>query len=239
MADDELAGTAELRSALVLANHILVRHAVLDAFGHVSARTGPQADTFLLSRNLAPASVTSDDLLVHRLDGSVDSERKPYLERFIHAEIYRRRPDVMAVVHSHSSSVIPFGVTGEALRPVFHMAAFLGPDPVPVYEISDHAGEASDLLVTSPELGASVADALGERSVALMRGHGSVAIGAGLPEAVFRAVYTEVNARIQLQTLTLGTPRFLSPGEASAAAASVRGQARRAWDMWCAEVAGA
>jgi len=238
MALNDPAGVEDLRTSLVLANRILVGQGVLDAFGHVSTRTGPGADTFWLSRNLAPGSVTRDDLLVHRLDGSVADDRKPYLERFIHAEIYRSRPDVMAVVHSHSPSVIPFGITSEAMRPVFHMAAFLGADPVPVYEISTHAGTSSDLLVSSSDLGASVAAALGDRSVALMRGHGSVATGSDLPEAVFRAVYTEINARIQLNAVGLGATRYLSPGEAHTAAASVRGQARRAWEVWCADISG-
>ncbi|MCF6467777.1 class II aldolase/adducin family protein [Nonomuraea sp. MG754425] len=228
---------ADLRGALVAANHILVREGVLDAFGHVSARTAPDADTFLLSRNLAPGSVTPSDLLVHRLDGESDDPRRPYLERFIHAEIYRRRPDVMAVVHSHSPSVIPFGVSDTPLRPVVHMAGFLAAERTPVYEISEHAGDASDLLITSPELGASLATALGSGAVALMRGHGSVTAGASIMEVVYRAVYTEVNARIQLQALTLGTPRYLSPGEAKAADQSVGAQARRAWDVWCRQVA--
>lgn len=223
-------------SDLVTANHILVLREVLDAFGHVSARTSPGADTFLLSRNLAPGSVTSSDLLVHHLDGRVESDEKPYAERFIHAEIYRHRPDVMSVVHSHSASVIPFTVTGVALKPVFHMAAFLETTGTPVHEISEDAGESTDLLITSSGLGATLATTLGDRSVALMRGHGYVAVGATIPEAVFRAVYTQVNAKIQLAALGLGSPRWLGSGEAEAADRSVRAQTQRAWNVWRAEV---
>lgn len=227
---------ADLRDALTAANHILVREGVLDAFGHVSARTAPGADSFLLSRNLAPGSVTPSDLLVHHLDGQSEDPRTPYLERFIHAEIYRHRPDVLAVVHSHSPSVIPFGVSDTPLRPLVHMAGFLAAERTPIYEISDHAGDASDLLITSPRLGASLATTLGGGAVALMRGHGSVTAGPTLMDVVYRAVYTEVNARIQLQALTLGTPRYLSAGEAKAADQTVGAQARRAWDVWYRQV---
>jgi ribulose-5-phosphate 4-epimerase/fuculose-1-phosphate aldolase len=228
-------GEELLREDLVAANHILVRRGVLDAFGHVSARLAPGAEQFLLSRNLAPGSVTVDDLLVHDLDGNTDDGRSPYLERFIHAEIYRLRPDVCAIVHSHSPSVIPFGLSDVAMRPVLHMAGFL-PDVTPIYEISDHGGDSTDLLITSRDLGASLASVLGEGSVALMRGHGSVAAGASVPEAVYRAVYTEVNAQVQLQAVGLGNYRALSPGEARAADLKVGGQMHRAWNAWAAEV---
>lgn len=223
---------AALAEDLVAANHILVRQGVLDAFGHVSARSASGAGTFLLSRNLAPGSVTASDLLEHDLDGDVNDSRRPYLERFIHAEIYRRRPDVMAVVHSHSPSVVPFSVAGVPMRPVLHMASFLTGHATPVFEISDVAGDATDLLITSSSLGAALAGTLGDAPVALMRGHGSVAVGQSLPEAVFRAVYTEVNARAQAAALALGEPRYLTPGEAEAATASIGGQVARAWDVW-------
>ncbi|MFI8090725.1 class II aldolase/adducin family protein [Streptomyces sp. NPDC086080] len=221
---------------LVVANHILVRQGVLDAFGHVSVRTAPGADTFWLSRNLAPGSVTGADLLEHDLDGRTDDPRRPYLERFIHAEIYRRRPDVMAVVHSHSPSVVPFSVVAAAMRPVLHMAGFLGERATPVFEISDVAGDASDLLITSSSLGAALAKTLGDASVALMRGHGAVAVGSSLQEAVYRAVYTEVNAHAQAAALALGQPRYLSAGEAATASATIGGQAVRAWDVWREQV---
>lgn len=217
---------------LVAANRILVHQGVLDAFGHVSLRTAPGAETFWLSRNLAPGSVTAADLLEHDLNGDTADPRKPYLERFIHAEIYRRRPDVMAVVHSHSASVVPFSTVGTPMRPLIHMAGFLSAQGTPVFEIGDVAGEASDLLITSSALGAALAGTLGESQVALMRGHGSVAVGRTLPEAVYRAVYTEVNARTQAAALALGEPRYLTPGEAAAADQSVGSQVARAWNVW-------
>lgn len=221
---------------LVAANRILVHQGVLDAFGHVSMRSAPGADTFWLSRNLAPGSVTAADLLEHDLDGRTQDPRKPYLERFIHAEIYRRRPDVMAVVHSHSPAVVPFSVVSTPLRPVIHMAGFLGGEPTPVFEIADVAGDASDLLITSSDLGAALAETLGESTVALMRGHGSVAVGDSAQEAVYRAVYTEVNAHTQASALALGEPRYLTAGEAETARRTIAQQAIRAWDVWRAQV---
>jgi ribulose-5-phosphate 4-epimerase/fuculose-1-phosphate aldolase len=230
-------GLASLREHLVAANHILVREGVLDAFGHVSARTSAGAGEFLLARNLAPGSVTASDLVVHDLDGAAADDPRPlYLERYIHAEIYRSRPDVMAIVHSHSASVIPFGLGGVPMRPVFHMAGFLPAEGAPVYEISDHVGGSTDLLISSPELGTTLASALGDQSVVLMRGHGSVTVGTSIPEGVFNAVYAEVNAGIQLRALALGTIRYLSEGEAAAACKSVGKQVRRAWNVWCDSV---
>ncbi|WP_104118330.1 class II aldolase/adducin family protein [Arthrobacter sp. B1805] len=226
-----------LMADLVAANRILLRQGVLDAFGHVSVRSAPGASTFLLSRNLAPGSVTRSDLLLHDLDGAVlDDDRPPYLERFIHSEIYRRRPHVMSVVHSHSPAVIPFSVVEAPFRPVIHMAGFLDVERTPVFEISDFAGDSSDLLVTNRQLGSHLADVLGEGRVALMRGHGSIVVGSSLPEAVYRAVYTEVNARALFEASILGVPRLLSIGEAESADQSVGGQARRAWDVWRAQV---
>lgn len=226
-------GPHALRADLVAANRILVNQGVLDAFGHVSMRTAPGAGSFWMSRNLAPGSVTATDLLEHDLNGDTVEDRKLYLERFIHAEIYRRQPDVMAVVHSHSPAVVPFSVVGVPFRPVIHMAGFLTAHPTPVFEIRDVVGDASDLLITSSLLGEALADTLGESSVALMRGHGSVAVGRSLPEAVYRAVYTEVNARALSAALALGEPCYLTPGEAAAANDSVGAQVKRAWDVWC------
>lgn len=225
-----------LRDDLVVANRILVDQSVLDAFGHVSVRTAPGEDAFVLSCNLAPGLVTAADLVEYDLDGESEDDRAPYLERFIHAEIYRRRPDVMAVVHSHSATVVPFSVVPTPLRAVLHMAGFLAERPTPVFEIRDSAGEATDLLLTSPKLGQELADTLGDGAVALMRGHGSVAVGGSLRAAVYRAVYTEVNARAQAEALALGTPTYLTPAEGAAADRTIGGQVDRAWGVWCDRV---
>jgi ribulose-5-phosphate 4-epimerase/fuculose-1-phosphate aldolase len=221
---------------LVDANHILYAQHVLDAYGHVSARHDTNPGRFWLSRGLAPALVTADDIMEFDFDGTaIDARgRKPYLERFIHSEIYRRRPDVKAVVHSHSPAVIPFGVTSAPLRPIFHMAGFIG-TAVPVFDIRDVAGD-TDLLVSNPALGAALALFLKDRPAALMRGHGSVAVGDSLPQAVYRAVYLEVNARLQAEAMRIGNINFLTVEEAGLAAASNDQHVSRPWELWKREL---
>jgi HCOMODA/2-hydroxy-3-carboxy-muconic semialdehyde decarboxylase len=183
---------------LVAANRILFDQGVVDGFGHVSVRHDKDPGRFLLSRSMAPALVTAEDILEYDLDcNPVDARgRASYLERFIHGEIYKVRPDVRAVVHSHSPAVIPFADTPVALRPMNHIAGFLGTS-VPVFEIRGAAGPASDMLIRNAGLGRALAATLGSHPVALMRGHGSVAAAQSLRHVVFRAVYTEVNARIE------------------------------------------
>ncbi len=223
---------------LVLANHILALKEVVDAFGHVSQRCPWNPSHFMIARSVAPASVTERDMVELDLDGNtVDPDAPPsYLERFIHAEVYRARPDVRAVVHSHSPAVIPFAVVpGVSLRSIFHLTGFLGVKP-PVFEIRDTAGDGTDLLVRSAKSGAALAACLGDASTVLMRGHGSTTVGRTLPEAVFNAVYTEVNARVQYQAMQLGSPTYLSEGEAAAAAATTAGAMDRAWQLWVLQV---
>src|SRR6201996_5858442 len=166
---------------LVDANHILFDQGVVDGFVHVSVRHPERSDRFLLSRSMAPALVTEKDILEFDLDGNpvVPNGLAPYLERFIHGEIYRKRNDVNSVVHSHSPSVVPFSVVPSVkLRPVCHMCGFLSEKGTPIFEIRDFAGPGSDLLITSPKLGAALADSLGEGPAVLMRGHGSTVGGA-------------------------------------------------------------
>ena len=223
-----------LISDLVAANHILFDQGVVDGFGHVSVRHDKQADQYLLSRTMAPALVQAADIMEFELDSTpvAAGGRTPYLERFIHGAIYRARPDVMAVVHSHSTGIIPFGVAGgAALRPVFHLAGFLGPE-TPVFEIRDVAGPATDLLVRSDALGEALARSLGGHSVVLMRGHGSTTVGADVRQTVFRAVYAEVNARLQSDAQRLGPVTFLTTEEAAAAAQTGNGLVGRAWELW-------
>jgi len=231
-----LPAQADLLRTLVLANRVLYRQGVVDGFGHVSARDPASADRFLLSRSLAPGRVTRDDLMAFDLDGNaLDGDaRAPYLERFIHSEIYRARPDVAAVVHSHSPSVIPFGAVRRPLRPLYHMSSFIGAASA-IFEIRDAAGD-TDLLIRDRALGAALARALGDSTVVLMRGHGSTVVGGSVEEAVFRAVYTEINARLQAQALALGDPIFLTDGEATRATATNRSVLARAWDLWVQDV---
>lgn len=223
------------KTDLAVANRILVNHGVLDAFGHVSVRQPGDPDHFYLSRNLAPGMVTPADIQRYDLDGETEDRESSYLERFIHAEIYRSRPDVTSVVHSHSAGLLPFGLAGVPLRPVWHMAGFLG-ERTPVFEIRDAAGTGSDLLIGDAGLGRSLAAVLGEGPMALMRGHGSVAVGGSLPQAVYRAVFAELNARVQASAAQLGEIEFLTAEEARSAAATNDGQIRRAWEVWASAV---
>jgi ribulose-5-phosphate 4-epimerase/fuculose-1-phosphate aldolase len=182
---------------------------------------------------VAPALVTAADLM--ELD--VDSEplpgdkRKGFIERYIHGEIYRVRPEVMAIVHSHSASVIPFGATKTKLRPIYHMGAFLW-SGTPVFDIRRSRPE-NDLLVRDKNLGEALAKSLGACNCVLMRGHGMTVIGDGVPEAVYRAIYTEMNARLQLQaTLLEGPIEFLSDEEGRRSTAANRGTLERPWELW-------
>ena len=223
---------------LVYANRILSDQAVVDAFGHVSARDDKDANRFLLARSVAPALVTTGDILEFDKNGEpIDARgRGVYLERFIHAAIYRARPDVMAIVHSHSPAVIPFGVTGTILRPIYHMSAFLGAG-APVFEIRDAAGT-TNMLIIDNKLGDALAKSLGDRAVVLMRGHGSVAVGDSIQQVVHRAIYTEVNARLQAEAAKLGPINFLTPEEAVKADAQTDSKASlsRPWELWKARV---
>ncbi len=229
----------EALNDLVTANHILFHQGVVDGFGHVSRRDPARPDRFWMARSMAPALVTSADILPFDADSDVLRPEAPpvYLERFIHGEIYRRRPDVVGIVHSHSPAVIPFGIVRDVpLRPVCHMCGFVGAG-APVFEIRDHAGTASDLLIRDRALGAALAETLGNHAVVLMRGHGSTVVGGSLRQAVFRAVYTELNATLQAQALRLGPVTYLTAAEADNASRANDGQIGRAWALWALQAA--
>ena len=225
----------ELIQDLVDANHILFHQGIVDAFGHVSVRHDRRSDRFLLARNIAPGLVSAGDILEYEVDTGeavMASPPRLYLERFIHSEVFKHRPDVMAVVHNHSPAVLPFAIAkGARLRPVCHMCGFLGAGP-PLFEIRASAGDASDLLIRNRELGAAMAGVLGPEQVVLMRGHGCTVVAGSLRVVVYRAVYTEVNAKLLLQSLPLGEPEYLTPGEAQAARETIEGQAERPWNLW-------
>lgn len=234
------AADPRLVADLVTANHILFDQRVVDAFGHVSVRHDKRPDRFLLARSMAPALVRDGDILEFDLDGHplAAKGRAVYLERFIHGEIYRARPDVGAVVHSHSHAVIPFGVVrSHSLRAIFHMSGFVGTD-TPVFDIRDCAGDGSDLLISNRQLGVALARSLGQGPVVLMRGHGATAVGPTLQEAVFRGVYVDVNARLQLEAIGLGAVNYLTAAEGRATAATNAGQIGRAWELWKMKVEG-
>jgi ribulose-5-phosphate 4-epimerase/fuculose-1-phosphate aldolase len=220
----------QLIEDLVAANRILADYGVLDGYGHVSARHDRDPNRYLLSRSLAPALVTAKDILEYDLDSNaVDAQDHTlYVERFIHGEIYKARPDVQAIVHHHSPAVIPFGVTTVPLRPLYHMAAFLW-EGVPVFEIREAVGM-TDMLVRSPALGRALAQTLGNKAAALMRGHGAVVVSSSVPEVVGRSIYLQLNAHLQAQAIALGGPvTYLDPEEGRRATA---GGYQRAWELW-------
>src|SRR5882757_1947813 len=231
-------GDAAVTEDIVIGSRVLAEFGVLDGFGHVSARDPNNPNHFLMSRSLAPALVTADDIMAFDLDGNaVDPRgRSVFLERFIYSEIYKARPDVMSVVHTHSPGVIPFSVPQVPLRPMYHNAAFLAAG-TPVWDIRKAFGE-TDMLVRDGARGKSLAEALGDKPVVLMRGHGDVTVGPSVKMAVFRAYYTDVNARLQSQALALGGEvNYLPPGEGAKADAINFVVLDRIWGLWKLRVA--
>jgi HCOMODA/2-hydroxy-3-carboxy-muconic semialdehyde decarboxylase len=221
---------------LVTANRILASNNVLDSFGHVSIRHPESPGHFLMARARAPMIIEPDDIMQFTLDGKIVGREpgKPYSERFIHGAVYEARPDVMSVVHSHSPSVVPFTVVKrQRFGAIMHMAAPIGCD-VPNWDIADKFGCCTNLLVTNMEMGRDLAQKLGGRNAALMRGHGSIVVGKSLREAVFTANYMEVNARMLTQAQAMGEVTYLAEGEVEA---NTKGRAgftfERAWENWC------
>lgn len=220
---------------LVTANHILATEAILDGYGHVSVRDPANPNHYFLSRSLAPGLVTAADIIEYDLDSNpINDSRLSYRERFIHGEIYKARPDVMAIVHDHSPAVIPFSVSSVPLRAVSHMAAFIGLG-IPVFEIRDVDGM-TDMLVSNAKRGQSLAKVLGDHPAALMRGHGAVLVGATVKEAVGRAYYLDSNARLQEQAILLGGKVTYFEAEEAKKTAPQDGFVR-AWDVWKSKAA--
>ena len=225
---------AELRYDIALANRMLAREGVLDAFGHVSARHPDDPGRYLLSRSRSPELIEPADILEYTLDSQpvVPPSQQLYAERVIHGEIYRARPDVMAVVHHHASALMPFCIAGEPFVPVFHLGAACGPT-VPFWDQRDEFGDTS-LLVVKAEEGASLARALGRHSMVLMRNHGATVVGDHLRQLVFRAIYTCRNAEYQSEAKGLGTERPLTPGEIEKASVlnAMPNVTSRTWEYW-------
>ena len=229
----------DLITDLAAASRILAAQGVVDGFGHVSVRHPSSPGRYLMARSIAPARVTPDDIVEYDLESNpVDAKgRASFLERFIHGEIYKARPDIMSVMHSHSPSVVPFGLVGVPMQAMFHSAAFIAAG-VPVFDISRKFG-ATDMLVSDGAKGVALAEVMGRKDIVLMRAHGSVACGPTLQTAVFRAVYTEVNARIQHWTLALAgaePPAALDEDEGRLADVINQTAGMRAWDLWRSQV---
>lgn len=219
---------------VVVANRILANERVVDAYGHVSVRHPLDPGRYLLSRSRAPELVERGDVIEFDLDGKAVSgdARPPYLERFIHGAIYEARPDVQAVVHAHAEAVLPFTISTVPLRPVVHMASFIGAR-LPVWDIRDNFGD-TNLLVVNMTQGRDLARGLGAERVVLMRGHGFTVAARSLQEAIRMAVYMPLNARVLADALRLGEVKYLSRGEIDAHAAMKPDDPSmyRAWEYW-------
>jgi len=222
---------------LVIANRILAREDVVDAYGHVSIRHPDNPNHFMIARSVAPELVTADDIVELGLDGQPVREEKRtlYLERFIHAAIFEARPEIMAVVHAHAEDTLPFGIADATrLQPVIHSGSFIGSE-VPVWDIADNFGD-TNLLVTNIEQARDLAKCLAGNNVALMRGHGFAAAGRSLIEVVRMSVYLPRNARALLRAKQLGGRiKYLSQGEIDArnrGYSPYSTETWRAWEYW-------
>jgi HCOMODA/2-hydroxy-3-carboxy-muconic semialdehyde decarboxylase len=235
-AQNAAAPSKALIEELVIANRILANEGVVDAYGHVSIRDERNPGHYWLARHMAAGLVTAQDIVEYDLDSKPVSgdASTGYTERFIHGEIYRARPDVKAIVHCHSPDLIPFGVSNVQLLPVYHMAAFLG-EGVPVFEIRK-AGGVTDMLIRNPALGKALAETLGDKPAALMRGHGAVVVAASLHVVVGRAYYMNMNARLQQQAIQLGGKVTYLETEEARKAAPQDGY-ERSWDFWKQRIA--
>ena len=221
---------------LIAANRILADHGLLDGWGHVSVRHNRDPNRYLMSRGLSAELVTEKDIIEFDLDSRpVDTHGLPmsalFTERYIHGEIYKQRPDVIAVVHTHAPSLIPFGVTNVPLKPMYHRSAFIS-FGIPIFEIRERAGM-TDMLIRNPALGHNLADALGSHPAALMRGHGAVITGPSLPRVVGRTIFLALNATLQAQAMSMGGPiTYMDPEEARKIEEREGHGLARTWDGW-------
>ncbi len=228
--------TQDLCKDLALANRVLAREGVLDAFGHVSVRHPDLPGHFLLSVSKAPELVCASDIIVH------DEQSEPlqagpeplYSERYIHGEIYRLRPDVMAICHHHSPSVTPFCITGVPLRPVYQHGSLIGTH-TPLWDSRSDFGD-TNMLVTNAAQGASLARSLGQAWMVLMRHHGATVAGTSMKEMVFRAVTACRNAELQYRAMAIGQVEGLTDGEIEKASKVPPAAIDRAWQLWVGRV---
>lgn len=228
------AADPEIVENLVIANKILYKYGIVDGFGHISVRHDKDPNRYIMAYHLAPPLVTREDLVTFDLDSVpvVDVGKRYYSERFIHGEIYKSRPDVISVVHSHALPLLPFGVTKRPLLPIYHMSAFLGTG-APVFEIREKGG-ITNMLVRTSELGAALAEKLGSAPVIMMRGHGATMVGASIQAAVYRAIYATQNAIAQLDAIKLGDGdvTYLDPAEADLYERYSGEVMHRPWNLW-------
>ena len=220
---------------LVIAYRTLAEYGILDAYGHVSMRVPGRPDRYLLSRALAPEIVTLDDIMEFTLDSvPVDQQgRELYSERWIHGELYKRRPDVGAVVHNHSPTIVPFSITPDVkIKPLTALTSFIGLG-VPTFDVRDFEF-GSDIRVLTPKLGADLAGVVADKPAALMRGHGAVVVGPDLATVVCRSIYLELGAKQLMQAMQMAGPggRIVTLDEAEVAAVQARQEFSRPWKLY-------
>ncbi len=217
---------------LVTANHILAEMGLLDGYGHISVRDVHNPNRYLLAKAIPAATVTAADIRLYDLDSNpvTGTAAESFWERFIHGEIYKTRPDITAIVHSHAPEMVAFSVTGVKLRPVIHMAGFL-PQQVRVYDNRTLFGE-TDLLITSTQKGHALGESLGSDPIVLLRGHGTVVVAAGLHVVVGRAYYMTVNARVEQQALALGGGGITGLTAEEAQKSATQDGFERTWTLW-------
>jgi HCOMODA/2-hydroxy-3-carboxy-muconic semialdehyde decarboxylase len=223
-------------SELVIANRVIAHLKLVDSFGHITIRNPENPQRFFISRARAPGLVTKEDILEFNLDSTPIDLRglRPYSERFIHGCLYNARPDVMAICHNHAHELLPLAITKTVMRPALHSASVIG-RKVPVWDIRDHFGD-TNMLVTTNEMGDSLARTVGRGKAALMRGHGSVIVGNSLQDAIFTTFYLRLNAEVLIKAMSMGEKiTYLSPGEVdrSGALHSEESAQGRAWEDWC------
>jgi ribulose-5-phosphate 4-epimerase/fuculose-1-phosphate aldolase len=225
-------------SELVVANRIVAHLKLVDSFGHVTMRNPENPQRFFMSRARAPGLVTKEDILEFNLDSTPVDLRglRPYSERFIHGCLYKSQPDVMAICHNHAHELLPLAVTKTVMRPALHTASVIGHE-VPVWDIRDQFGD-TNMLVTTNQMGDSLASTVGKGKAALMRGHGSVVAGETVQDAVFTTFYLRLNAEVLIKSMSIGgTITYLSPGEIEQSG-ELHSQAAaqgRAWEDWCSQ----
>jgi HCOMODA/2-hydroxy-3-carboxy-muconic semialdehyde decarboxylase len=224
---------------LVLANHILYDQNAVDGYGHISVRNPANPNTFFLARSVAPSVVRVEDIMEFDMNGKAlnGDTRVAYGERFIHSGVLKNRPDINSVIHGHASPVLPYGLTGTTLKPVYHMSAFLG-EGAPIFEIRNFAkpNPDTDMFVSSVELGDALSKTMGLQYFVLMRGHGYATGADSIKKAVFRTVYAIQNASIQSEAMKMGQVQYLSPGEAVSAQETIEKTIGRPWQLWSERV---
>jgi ribulose-5-phosphate 4-epimerase/fuculose-1-phosphate aldolase len=220
---------------LVTANKILANENVLEAYGSVSVRDERNSERFYLARQVNGNLVSAADVTEYHVDGIPVSGHSSanHPDSSLHSEIYKARPEVMAIVHWRASDIIPFTASSVRLRPVSQNAAFLG-EGVPVLDCGRETSRPDLSMGQATRTRASakiVAEALGDNPAALLRGQGAIVVAPSLHGAVARAYYMNMNARLQIQAIQLGGEvNYVAAPESPVSVAA--DEYEPAWEFW-------